>query len=160
MTEIDLELDGYNLTVVPDDQLCPLCLNQVVTERARIEMCLEPKQVHLCTGCKAKEHIVQRERMSFPEAAEGWLTMVSDILGMRDGSGRAPVRILLPNGTAVNAKADLKVRRNPYPDRRLYGQKQDEYIVEIRINPIAFRDEAEHSILKPGSFHDLQVYEG
>lgn len=169
--ELDLDLEGYDLTIVPDEQLCQLCLAQVVKERARIEMALEPNEIRLCLGCKAKEHAIQRERMSFPEAAEGWLSMVRDIEGMKNSDGYIPVRILLPNGTALNSKAQISVKADEYSTyelrtlgsrapRQLRGMS-DQRMVELRLpEKIIFRDFTERSILQPGSFEDLEVYGG
>lgn len=171
MTELnlDLDLEGYDLTIVPDEQLCQTCLAQVVNERARIEMALEPKEIRLCPNCTAKEHVLRRERMSFPEAAEGWLSMVKDIEGMKNSDGYIPVRILLPNGTALNSKVQISVKAdvaNEYelrtfgdqPSRRLRGVS-DQRMVELRLpERIIFRDFTERSILQPGSFEDLEVY--
>lgn len=171
MSDVDLdayELSRYDLTEVPDEDLCPLCLNQVVVQRARIEMGLEPAELKLCPADKAKEHIILRERMSFPEVAADWANMVRDIEGMANRDGYIPVRIMLPNGTAFTTKVLMSVEpmrsddmyqirtAGQYGSREIEGRRTRR-LVRLALHPVAYIDEIQTSILQPGSFQEVHV---
>lgn len=141
-------------TIVPDEELCHLCLNQVVTERARAEMGLEPRAIKLCQPCGAKEHVLLRQRWNFMKAAGEWHVLVREA-AKREGV-RVPIRILLPNGTVVDSYAEMNTMADAYSLRPDRGARF--HAMDLRPHRIVVMDPPEaNSLLRPRSTDDVST---